>query len=170
MAAYKVLTSATLSIGELLALNNDHEIELSWLNMSCFRRLLQQAFYARYIGEAEAFLLAFDQDADYDSPNFLWFRERFRRFVYVDRIVVSPSARGHGYARALYKDLFNHALRAGHSHVVCEVNLDPPNLVSDAFHAALGFREIGQGVLSSSAKTVRYLCIELGENSLIRTE
>ncbi|WP_320442936.1 GNAT family N-acetyltransferase, partial [Gluconacetobacter entanii] len=124
----------------------------------------------RYIGEAEAFLLAFDQDADYDSPNFLWFRKRFRRFVYVDRIVVSPSARGHGYARALYKNLFNHALCAGHSHVVCEVNLDPPNLVSDAFHAALGFREIGQGVLSSSAKTVCYLCIEVGENSQLRTE
>jgi uncharacterized protein len=33
-------------------------------------------------------MLAFDQDADYDSPNFLWFRERLARFVYADRVVV----------------------------------------------------------------------------------
>ncbi len=55
--------------------------------------LVDRAFFAGRIGEADAFLIAFDQDADYDSPNFLWFRERFERFVYVDRIAVAPAAR-----------------------------------------------------------------------------
>ena len=53
-----------------------------------------EAFLARRIGHADALLLAFDQDADYDSPNFLWFRSRYSRFVYVDRIVVAPAAGG----------------------------------------------------------------------------
>ncbi len=52
---------------------------------------------AERIGQTEALLLAFDQAADYDSPNFLWFRERFPRFVYVDRIVVAGEARGRGH-------------------------------------------------------------------------
>jgi predicted GNAT superfamily acetyltransferase len=74
-----------------LALNNAHATELSFLEPPRFARLVRSAFLARRIGEIEALLIAFDQDADYDSPNFLWFRERYPRFVYVDRIVVAPA-------------------------------------------------------------------------------
>ena len=76
----------------LLKLNNDHAEELSWLEPEQFRHLVAQAFTAKRIGDAEALLLAFDQDADYKSPNFLWFRSRYPRFVYVDRIVVASSS------------------------------------------------------------------------------
>jgi predicted GNAT superfamily acetyltransferase len=140
-----------------LALNNAHAVELSWLDATRFAELARRAFYARRIGCVDAFLLAFDQDADYDSPNFLWFRERYPRFVYVDRIVVGPQARGRGYARLLYDDLFAEAHRAGHDQVVCEVNADPPNPASDAFHRAAGFEEVGAAVIHGGAKTVRYL-------------
>jgi predicted GNAT superfamily acetyltransferase len=126
----------------LLALNNAHA---------------QEAFLARRIGNFDAFLLAFDQDARYDSPNFIWFRARYPRFVYVDRVVVAPSARGRGCARRLYADLFEHAVRAGHDRVVCEVNKMPPNAASDAFHAALGFVEVGTASVHSGSRTVRYL-------------
>ena len=68
-----------------------------------------------------------------------------------------PSARGRGHARRLYDDLFQHALRGGHERVVCEVNRDPPNPASDAFHAALGFSEVGLAAIHGGAKTVRYL-------------
>lgn len=102
-------------------------------------------------------MLAFDQDARYDSPNFLWFRARYPRFVYVDRIVVASSARGLGYARRLYRDLFEHAVRAGHERVVCEVNRNPPNPASDAFHAALDFVEVGTASVYDGSRTVRYL-------------
>jgi uncharacterized protein len=46
---------------------------LSWLEPDRLIRLIREAFLVRRIGHVEAFLLAFDQDADYDSPNFLWF-------------------------------------------------------------------------------------------------
>jgi len=141
----------------LLALNNAHAQELSWLEPARLRHLVSQAFLARLIGNVDAFLLAFDQDADYDSPNFLWFRARYPRFVYVDRIVVAESARGRGCARRLYQDLFEHAENAGYDRVVCEVNSRPPNPASDAFHAALGFVEVGAASVYNDSRTVRYL-------------
>jgi predicted GNAT superfamily acetyltransferase len=141
----------------LLALNNAHAQELSWLEAKRLEYLIGEAFLARRIGRLDAFLLAFDQDARYDSPNFIWFRARYPRFVYVDRIVVAPSARGRGCARRLYDDLFAHAVRAGHDRIVCEVNKTPPNPASDAFHAALGFVEVGTASVHGGSRTVRYL-------------
>lgn len=140
----------------VLALNNQHATELSWLESGELSRLLGEAFYARRIGDLEAFLLAFDQSADYHSPNFQWFRERYSRFVYIDRIAVAANSRGRGHARRLYEDLFEMAAEAGHAIVTCEVNSDPPNPASDAFHSALGFCEVGQASIHGGAKTVRY--------------
>jgi predicted GNAT superfamily acetyltransferase len=153
---------AELSSGEplgktLLALNNAHAAQLSWLEPGRLQHLVQHAFLARRIGNVDAFLLALDQDAPYDSPNFQWFCTRYPRFVYVDRIVVAASARGRGYARRLYQDLFEHALRAGHQQVFCEVNQTPPNPESDAFHAALGFIEVGTASVYGGSRTMRYL-------------
>ncbi len=147
----------TLDLGRVLALNNAHAVELSWLEPARLSALIDRAFFVRSIGDTEAFLLAFDQDAHYDSPNFLWFRDRYDRFVYVDRVVVAPPARGRGLAGRLYRELFAEAHRIEHVRVVCEVNSDPPNPASDAFHAALGFGEVGAAVLPGGAKTVRYL-------------
>ena len=140
----------------VLALNNEHAAELSWLEPDQLSRLVGAAFYARRIGDLEAFLLAFDENAAHDSPNFLWFRERFPHFVYVDRIAVAASARGRGHARLLYEGLFAHAASAGHTMIGCEVNLDPPNPASDSFHAALGFSEVGHATIHGGAKSVRY--------------
>lgn len=141
----------------LLALNNAHAEQTSWLDGPRLRRMLDMAFHTATIGDGDAFLIAFDQDTPYDSPNFLWLRERHPRFVYVDRIITAPEARGRGHAARLYRDLFAQAAAAGHDRVLCEVNLDPPNPGSDAFHARLGFNEIGRAVLPGGAKTVRYL-------------
>jgi predicted GNAT superfamily acetyltransferase len=142
--------------GTLLALNNAHAEELSWLDARKFWHMAGEAFHARRIGSVDAFIIAFDQDADYDSPNFLWFRERYRRFVYVDRVVTAPAARGRGLAKALYLDLFDAACAAGHERVVCEINADPPNPASDAFHEAMGFAAVGQAMLPGGHKIVRY--------------
>jgi predicted GNAT superfamily acetyltransferase len=144
-------------VDRLLELNNAHATELSLLDGPEFRHLVDETFYACRIGDADAFMLTFDQTASYDSPNFLWFRERYPRFTYVDRICVAPTARGRGLARRLYDALFERARDAGHDVIVCEVNIDPPNPGSDAFHAALGFVEVGRAAIYDGAKTVRYL-------------
>jgi predicted GNAT superfamily acetyltransferase len=156
----KPLTTADLTGADgqaLLALNNTHAIELSWLEPERLAHLVDEAFVARRVGVADALLLTFDQAADYDSVNYLWFRERYPAFVYVDRVVVADSARGRGLARALYDDLFAAAKAAGHERIVCEVNSDPPNPASDRFHAALGFVEVGTAEIHGGKKTVTYL-------------
>jgi predicted GNAT superfamily acetyltransferase len=117
--ALDAVAPATALGDALLALNNAHARELSWLTPERLQHLVGQAFMVRRIGMLDAAMLAMDQNAD-ASPNFQWFRARYPRFVYVDRIVVAPSARGRGYARLLYHDLFEHAVRAGHERVVCE--------------------------------------------------
>ena len=150
----------------LLALNNAHAAQLSWLEPERLHHLIGQAFLARRIGNVDAFLLALDHGADYDSPNFLWFRSRYQRFVYVDRIVVAVSAQGRGYARRLYHDLFERAVQAGHGQVFCEINSSPPNPQSDAFHAALGFAEVGSASIHDG-RTVRYLSRQLTKSPAI---
>ena len=141
----------------LHALNEAHAVELSSLTPARMEQLSQGAFAAYAVGDGDALLLAFDQDGHYDSPNFLWFRERFARFVYVDRVVVSTTRRGEGLARKLYEKLFDAARAAGHDRVVCEVNYDPPNPASDLFHERLGFAEVGRAHLADRGKGVRYL-------------
>ncbi|MCB2089612.1 MAG: GNAT family N-acetyltransferase [Sphingomonadaceae bacterium] len=140
----------------LLALNNDHAMELSLLDETGLAALVEAAFLAAHVGIGDALLIAMDQSSDYSSPNFLWFRDRFDRFVYVDRVVTAARARGQGLARLLYRSLFDQALAAGQIRSVCEVNSDPPNPGSDAFHAALGFAQVGSATLENG-KTVRYL-------------
>src|ERR1700684_4472852 len=142
----------------MLPLNNAHAKETSALDEVSFTALLDMAFYARGLDRgATAFLIALDHNASYGSPNFIWFQAARASFVYIDRIIVSSSARGRGIARLLYDDLFAAARNAGHDRVVCEVNIDPPNLVSEAFHAAMGFKPVGEATIHNGTKIVRYL-------------
>jgi len=142
----------------MLALNQAHHAETSSLDEPKLQALIAQAFHLglRRRG-ADAFLIALDQDALSASPNFQWFKNRYRRFVYVDRVIVAPPRRGQGLARGLYQELFAVAAQAGHGLIGCEVNVDPPNPVSDAFHEALGFSEVGRAAIHDGAKFVRYL-------------
>ena len=141
----------------VLTLNADHETETSPLEAPALEALLSSAFHVGHIaGGREAFLIALMPEADYASPNFQWFRRRGGRFVYIDRVVVANACRGRGLARQLYGELEVAARAAGHEELVCEVNLDPPNPASSAFHRALGFRPVGEAVVSVS-KRVQYL-------------
>ncbi len=155
----KLRELTTEDIDWALPLNQAHVTELSSLTAPRFGQLRTRAFMASALGRA-AFLLTFDQDADYDSVNFHWFKARYPRFVYVDRIVVDDCARGQGAARTLYEALFAVARAAGHTLIVCEVNRQPPNPASDAFHARLGFSEVGEAAIGAE-KTVRYLLKKL---------
>ncbi len=143
-------------IDAMLALNNLHARELVWTERERFDELVGMAFLALRPADDQAFLIAFDQDADYDSENFCWFRARYPRFAYVDRIAVAEAARGRGLARKLYERLFEEARRAGHDIVAAEVNTDPPNPASHAFHAAMGFEEVGEAAIYGGKRSVRY--------------
>jgi predicted GNAT superfamily acetyltransferase len=140
-------------VAALHALNNAFAEETSFLDEANWARLTGMARFA--LATPDAFLIAFDQDADYDSPNFLWFRDRFERFVYIDRVVVAASAHGQGLGRRLYETLFADAKAAGYPCVLAEVNTNPPNPGSLSFHAKMGFEAV-EDVTWSPEKSVRY--------------
>jgi hypothetical protein len=144
----------------LLALNNAHEKEVGHTEEAELLRFLARAAHAAAIGPAgnpDGFLIAFDHSTPPQGPNHAWFLARHARFLYVDRVCVAPRARKRGLARALYAEAFALARSRGLPVICCEVNLDPPNPVSDAFHQALGFVEVGRAHLPARGKTVRYL-------------
>ncbi|WP_420392404.1 GNAT family N-acetyltransferase [Acuticoccus sp.] len=93
----------------------------------------------------------------YDSLNYRWFEARFERFLYVDRVVVSPRARGQGIGRALYEDALRRAEEDALCRICAEVNVDPPNPTSMAFHAALGFRVLTERHNEAHGKRVAML-------------
>jgi uncharacterized protein len=150
---------ATLSHDDvpwILALSGQNEIETSFLDEAKLSYLVAESFSSMVAPPDLGYLITFKPDAKYDSPNYAWFVARATNFIYVDRIVVATHARGQGIARAFYEDLFVAAKTAGYDEVTCEVNSDPPNPVSDKFHAALGFLPVGSATLPNG-KTVTYL-------------
>ena len=145
------------SLQRVLVLNEASSEATSPLDRPELEEIVAESRYACGIGAPlDAFLIVMDQNAIYESVNFAWFKERRKRFLYIDRIVIAEKARGSGLGRALYNDLFNFARANGYDRVCCEVNLDPPNPVSDGFHKALDFEEVGRAVINDGKKTVRY--------------
>lgn len=148
-------------IETILALSALHETETSPLTRDQLIQMRAEAFHSASAGDGrDGYLISFDQDAEYDSVNFLWFKTRYPRFIYIDRVVVAAHARGKGIARGFYEALFDQARTAGHHQVVCEINLAPANPGSLAFHDALGFVEVGQADLGP-AKRVSYQAFTL---------
>ena len=121
------------------------------------RLLDAQSAYHRVVeidGQVAAFLLAFREGAEYDSPNYRWFAERYPRFLYVDRIIVSESYQGRQLGRELYEDLFAFAKAGGVETITCEFYTVPFNEGSSRFHAKFGFREVGQQWVANNTKQV----------------
>lgn len=81
---------------------------------------------------------------DYPSPNYQWFTTRWEQFAYVDRIALAPSARGLGLADVIY-DQWEELARRENASVVCaEVNIEPPNPRSLAFHRRRGMLPVAE--------------------------
>jgi predicted GNAT superfamily acetyltransferase len=113
-----------------------------WENADYFR-------VAEEDGLLAGFLVAFASDAPHDSPNFLWFRERYPQFLYVDRIVIAGTRRGAGVGRVFYGDVQGFA-ETRHPALACEVFLEDVSHPALLFHGSFGFREVGQHVMPAA--------------------
>lgn len=146
----------------ILALNKVHEEALSPLNAERLEELVEAAALVRVADAGAGFVICFDQTAEYDSPNFIWFRERYERFLYVDRIAVDATKGIAGVGKALYSAVAGAAADANYPLICAEVNTDPPNPGSLAFHAKQGFETVGEAHLPERGKSVRYLARPVG--------
>src|SRR5260370_26097932 len=132
---------------EMLTLNHQSEEFLSPLDRPKLARISNEAEFfqvATSLGGLVGFLLAFLPEADYDNPNFLWFKARYEHFIYIDRVVISEEFRGRHLGTRLYADLRSEAIARSIPRLVCSIHIDPPNPVSLRFHQKQGFAEVGQ--------------------------
>ncbi len=104
------------------------------------------ALVAEVEDQIAGFCLVLARNADYDSINYLWFSEFYGDFVYLDRVAIAPAFQRRGIGRALYAEVERLSAERRPSATVfaLEVNLRPRNDTSLAFHAGLGFIEVGQ--------------------------
>lgn len=143
----------------MLALNESAVPHVNSIPASLLAELDAQAFHCRVAlaGERLAgFMIALPAHAEYASLNFRWFRQRYTDFVYVDRVVVDAGARRAGIARRFYSEL-ERAAAGVTALLAAEVNLQPPNSASMAFHEHFGFREVGRQHTEGGAKQVRLM-------------
>jgi predicted GNAT superfamily acetyltransferase len=130
----------------VLALNEQNVELLAPLEEPRLRQLLTWADTGAVIdvdGAFAGFVLTFASGASYDGENFAWFAQRYPDFAYLDRVVIHEDFRRRGLATQVYDELEG---SCGRPVFALEVNLDPPNEPSLAFHRARGYAEVGQRV------------------------
>lgn len=143
---------------EILRLNEESVHFLSPLTREKLEHLHDEAETHKVIvgsdGKVYAFCLTFREGADYDSVNYRWFSDRYKNFLYVDRVVVDVNHQASGLGRLLYDDVFMHAKETGVPMVTAEIDIEPPNPVSLKFHRRYGFREVGVQKVAGGKKSV----------------
>lgn len=158
MADLPLIRNAEVAdFGAIVVLNAAEVQHTSAMDAARLAELHAMAAYHRVAvveGEVAAFLLALREDAPYRNDNHGWFKSRYPRFIYVDRIVVGPRGAGLGLGSLLYRDLFDQARTHGVPIVCCEYNIEPPNEPSRRFHERFGFHEVGSQWLDGGKKLV----------------
>ena len=164
-------TTRNIEIADLarvLEINNANTPGVSELTMSELETDIKNCLHALAIdnekGEVCAFCITFDQGAPDAGVNHQWFSERYKSFVYLDRIAIDSNHQNHGLGAKLYQAVEQKMLQsAEHSMLCCEVNLEPPNPGSLRFHKRIGFTEVGQSIPEYANYRVSYLSKSLSE-------
>jgi predicted GNAT superfamily acetyltransferase len=143
----RLRTLARGDVPAIVALNNAATPAVPVMTDQEMTTLLDAAdfgFAAVMPTELLGFVIGFRTGSDYASVNYRYFEDRGTDHLYIDRIVVDEAARGMRVGQTLYNRVFRLAIAEGRAEVTCEVNVEPPNPGSLAFHARLGFSEVGR--------------------------
>jgi len=157
-------------LDSVLALNNAAGTTILPLDAARMREFFQEAAYFRVAeadGHLAGFLIGLRENAAYSSPNFLWFGERYRQFLYIDRIVIAQRYRGIGLGRVFYADIISYS-EVRVPLLACEVFLEPRDDVSVLFHGTYGFQEVGQQLMPVVNRRVSLLVKELCSHAFVR--
>ena len=145
-------------LASVLAINNEAVPAVNALTASELSDIVNISEKAWVVDEGDKIvgvLIVLGPRESYGSANYTWLNSQFTNFCYVDRIIIATSGKRKGYGKALYLALEEHAVSTGVEMLLCEVNVEPENPQSMAFHESLGWvpfqdREHGPG------KIVRY--------------
>jgi len=132
-----------------IKLINDSESE--WVGEESedfFKRYLDISFFLVAINKQDeviGFVMVMDGNEEYDSINFLWFKQKYNNFRYIDRIVIKEDYRLAGIADKLYNFVSVSMVEDNRrSFLVVKVSIEPLNLASKKFHLKKGFQKVGK--------------------------
>jgi len=151
-------------LDRVLELNEESVHFLSPLTMDKVKKLWGQSEMFNVVecdGTVEAFVLTIREGKDYDSLNYLWFLSNFKKFLYIDRVVVSERMQGKCLGKMLYRSVFEHAKEIGVPSVTAEIDINPPNPQSLKFHEGFGFKEVGRQAVANGKKLVSLQAVEI---------
>jgi uncharacterized protein len=130
----------------VLGLNHRHVELLSPLDAERLLWLVGVSDHADVVEVDEGivgFVVTMAPGSHYDSDNYRWFASRYGEFFYyLDRIVIAEEMRRRGLAAFVYDAM--EEIAYGFGRMTLEVNVDPPNVGSLAFHERRGYREVGR--------------------------
>lgn len=145
-------------LNEITALNTAEVPHVNQLSCDEMSELIQIADYvdARFdqADTLQGLAIGFKHSNNsYPGFNFNWFKQRFENFLYIDRIIVAPSARGQKLGSQLYQSAEQWCKEQSLNSIVCEVNREPANPVSHQFHQSVGFQAV-EDIKHPEGKTV----------------
>lgn len=151
----------------VLELNRVNVIFLSPMNEERFFKFLNENDIFNIVevdGKPAAFLIAMcENNSWYDSENFIWFRDQYDKFLYIDRIVIDENYRRLGIGRILYDEVIKYAVKIGTPMLTVEADVIPFNGPSLDFHHAIGFREVHQLVIRGGEVKVSLMTRDITE-------
>ena len=138
----------SLDLDRILDINEANVPEVGSVDAGRMRYLVAESPIALGVeldGRVVGFCLVLAATSAYDSVNYRWFTSRHDDFMYLDRVAFDAQAQGRGLGTLLYAEVDRMMVDlAGANQLALEVNVDPPNEPSLAFHARRGFVEVGQ--------------------------
>ena len=126
-------------------------------NISEFQKLLFMGSFnliAKIDDEVIGYIVCFRENSPYQSKNYKFFKKRFKRFFYIDRIGVVEGSKNQGLGTFIYNKI--DAICIKDKLPICaEVNIVPINEESIKFHEKMGFKKVSEAY-SNSNYGVRY--------------
>ena len=152
-------------IPRLVQLNNEAAPAVPVETPESMAALLDVALWSAVVEGPDqqpiAAVITVGSGADYASENYRYFEKRFDHHLYIDRVFVDKAHRSSGIGQELYRAVDQEARRLGVSAVTCEVNLEPPNPRSLAFHHREGFTDLDSQATKGGSVVVQLMAKEI---------
>ena len=94
----------------LLEANNINAPEVGFVDKDRLQLLINQSNYCKivfYDSDPAGFLLCLPENIEYDSMNYTWISERYKNFMYIDRISIVKEFQSKKLGTALYLSLIH---------------------------------------------------------------